>query len=475
VRRNPIAGRIVKAVTAGLLLAFSFPPLHWPVLLPFGVAFLIWALQNRTISTRQAAYTGLLTGLVFYAITLRWLFNLFGPAAVSLLFIASAFPMLFSGLYVMLRQRMLRAPNWLLASLLWAGIEYFRSELFWLSFGWMGLGYGPIENGFFGGAASVIGSYGISFLIVALGASIAESPLPSRARSVYTLVISVFWLSLFVLPVLIPFQKPEPNNPISVRLVQSRAGEPEEAIRLSMSRNAVPVDVILWPEYSVLNDPTKDDRLWPLIESLARSQHAFLILGGKEKIESNSGEPYHNTAFVLDPTGKVIGKHYKNHTVHFITDGVRGTEAKPIDSGLGKLGVAICYDMDYPDIARKLVQSGADVFLVPNMDPEEWGDLQREQHRLMFQMRAAECGRWLARADVAGGTSVAAPNGREVERIDTSEPKAMEVIVGREVGKTLYIRGGWLFGPLCFWLSVALMAITVLRRAGKALTPTILG
>jgi apolipoprotein N-acyltransferase len=135
-----------------------------------------------------------------------------------------------------------------------------------------------------------------------------------------------------------------------------------------------------------------------------------------------------------------------------------------VQTSLGKLGVAICYDMDYPDVARRLVQAGAEVFLVPNMDPDEWGELQLTQHRLMFQMRAAECGRWLARADVAGGTSVAAPNGREVERIDTAEPKAMEVIVGREQGKTLYVRGGWLFGPICFWVSVGLVAVGWFRR-----------
>src|SRR5439155_26904263 len=117
-----------------------------------------------------------------------------------------------------------------------------------------------------------------------------------------------------------------------------------------------------------------------------------------------------------------LGKHVKNHTVHFIRDGVAGTESPAIQTPIGRLGVAICFDMDYPDVARRLAQDGAEVFLVPNDDPQEWGPIQRAQHRLMFEMRAAECGRWLARADVAGGTSVAMPNGRQIVQIHTSEP-----------------------------------------------------
>ena len=52
----------------------------------------------------------------------------------------------------------------------------------------------------------------------------------------------------------------------------------------------------------------------------------------------------------------------------------------------------------------------------------------------MFRMRAAECGRWLARADVAGGTSVVAPTGHEVARVATSDPATLDAAVGRERG-----------------------------------------
>ena len=157
----------------------------------------------------------------------------------------------------------------------------------------------------------------------------------------------------------------------------------------------------------------------------------------------------------------------KNHPVHFIRDGVAGTQARAIATPLGRLGVAICFDMDYPDVARQLAQDGACAFLVPNDDPPEWGPTQREQHRLLFQMRAAECGRWLARADIAGGTSAAAPTGQEIARVRTTEPAALDVVIGREYGKTVYVRGGWRFGPLCLLTSVLLCAWAGLLRKRK--------
>lgn len=457
------------ALCAGVLFGAGFPPIDWPLFLPIAVALLISSLDCAS-TVRQASYSGLFAGLMLYAMTLPWLFRLFGPTAISLLFIAAAFPMLFGGLYFWLAGRLQArypsVPSWALAAALWTGIEYYRSELFWLNFGWMGLGYGPIEHGIFSAVASITGSYGISFVIVAMGAALSTTRASASAagpvRHILRAALIVFWLLLFLLPL----PTPQPNNPMSVRLVQSRGGEAEEAVKLSNPPEAGPVDVILWPEYSVMDDPRHDIRLWKSIQELARKNNAVVIFGGKEHI-GNSGDRYHNTAFVVDATGQLIGTHYKNHPVHFFQDGVKGTDAKPIRTPLGLLGVAICFDMDYPDVARKLVQRGAEVLLVPNMDPDEWGDLQRHQHRLMFQMRAAECGRWLARADVAGGTSVAAPNGQEVEQIGTPQPRSMDVIIGREQGKTLYVRGGWLFGPACFWLTATLTAMEALRAAAR--------
>jgi apolipoprotein N-acyltransferase len=196
---------------------------------------------------------------------------------------------------------------------------------------------------------------------------------------------------------------------------------------------------------------------------VALENHAYFLFGAKDQFNPADEAGYWNTAFLIGPDGALIGKHVKNHTVHFFRDGVPGTQARAIPTSLGRLGVAVCFDMDYPDVARRLTEDGAEVFLVPNDDPPEWGPVQRVQHRLMFQMRAAECGRWLARADVAGGTSAAAPTGQEIARVSTTQAVSLDVTIGRETGKTLFIRGGWRFGQGCFAALLALWAAGLSR------------
>ena len=210
-------------------------------------------------------------------------------------------------------------------------------------------------------------------------------------------------------------------------------------------------------------DPRKAGRLkfedyWPRLQTLAKEKNAHLIFGA-HVIKGTEEKDFENAAFVLSPRGELVGIHTKNHPVHFITDGIASATAKAIPTALGKLGVPICFDNDYPEVDRKLVQDGAEVFLVPNMDPDEWGRVQHAQHSLLFAMRAMENGRWLARADGYGGTSAVAPNGVEIAHVKNEEPQVLKVTVGRTNRLTLYSLGGWLFGPLCLIASIGLLVV----------------
>src|SRR6185436_20928499 len=82
--------RFPLSIIAALLLAGSFPPIRLPILLPFGIASLLLAIEGASI--RHSFYLGFACGIVFYGATLHWLGNLFGAAAVSLIAIAALFP-----------------------------------------------------------------------------------------------------------------------------------------------------------------------------------------------------------------------------------------------------------------------------------------------------------------------------------------------------------------------------------------------
>ncbi len=445
------------ALNAGLLFALSFPPYRLPICLPFAVALLLRGLNG--LSVRQGVMVGIACGCVYFGGTLFWLASLFGAGAISLCLILAAFVALFSALTVWLKRTLPEIPLWILAPVVWTAVEWYRSEVFVLKFGWMGLGYALVHAPRLAYGASLLGCYGLSFGVMMAGAWLASAPNSLNLRQRVAWFLPVWALSLYM-----PRPIPTPQRPLNVRLVQGMPPFTDDLIALSRSKSAAPLDIIVWPEYSLMEDPIRNTELWGQLQSLAKESRSYFLFGGKDQPNAEDEKRFWNTAYLLDPTGRLIGRHVKNHIVHFIQDGIAGTEARSIPTPLGRLGVAICFDMDYPDVARRLTQDGAEVFLVPNMDPEEWSALQRVQHRLMFQMRAIECGRWLARSDVAGGTSLVAPTGREVARIKSAASGYIDVRAGRESGRTLYIRGGWLLPYLCA-LALGLMSGLGIRRS----------
>ncbi|NLC10817.1 MAG: carbon-nitrogen hydrolase family protein, partial [Firmicutes bacterium] len=78
----------------------------------------------------------------------------------------------------------------------------------------------------------------------------------------------------------------------------------------------------------------------------------------------------YNSAPLIDDEGKVIGNYRKTHP--FAQEDVRrggwvtaGDEAKVIETKLGKIGIVICYDGDFPELVRKLALQGMEVLLRP--------------------------------------------------------------------------------------------------------------
>jgi apolipoprotein N-acyltransferase len=439
-----------------MLTAAAFAPVGKPFALVFG--FALFLISLRGASPRAGLVLGLLYGYTLFAVTLWWMWTIFGPAAITLWAISTLFPMAFGLLYTWLRIRLPRLAPALLAPILWTATEFFRSEPMRPNFGWIGFGYGLIETPGFAWIAPLAGSYAITFGVVLLAVMLAEAAQPSVLGRRRRILAACAALALWTAGFLVPPRADHIASPLRVRLVQASAGDLDTQVSLSRLAAGSRCDVIVWSEYSSVLDPyriaLRGHRI-PQVD-VARANHAMLLFGAEE--QPNLRKPgYYNTAYLLDRDGRLLGTHRKNHPVHFFEDGWASRIARPIDSPVGRIGVAICFDMDYPDVARRLAAEGARVFLVPNMDPGYWGAVQRRGHRLMFEMRAAECGRWLARADVAGGTSVVDPFGRQVRHVSTSGPCSIDAVVGLESSTTPYVRGGWRFGQACLVVAMLLL------------------
>jgi len=94
-----------------------------------------------------------------------------------------------------------------------------------------------------------------------------------------------------------------------------------------------------------------------------------------------------------------------------------GDDRAPIRVGIAPLGLLICYEAIFPEIARGAVDQGAE--LIVNITNDAWFGRSAApyQHLLMSRLRSVETGRYQIRAANTGLSAVLDPFGRELSRI----------------------------------------------------------
>ncbi|UCH33548.1 MAG: carbon-nitrogen hydrolase family protein [Armatimonadota bacterium] len=75
------------------------------------------------------------------------------------------------------------------------------------------------------------------------------------------------------------------------------------------------------------------------------------------------GDRVYNSSVLIAPDGGIIGAYHKIHpTIGEIESGITpGTEARVFDTDVGRIGMAICYDLNFPDVRDGLGAAGAEM------------------------------------------------------------------------------------------------------------------
>jgi N-carbamoylputrescine amidase len=121
-----------------------------------------------------------------------------------------------------------------------------------------------------------------------------------------------------------------------------------------------------------------------LFGALAKELGVVLVLSLFEK---RAPGLYHNTAVVIEKDGSIAGKYRKMHIPDdpayyekfYFTPGDLGF--RPIQTSTGKLGVMVCWDQWYPEAARLMALSGADILIYPTAIGWESSDAEMEKER----------------------------------------------------------------------------------------------
>lgn len=177
---------------------------------------------------------------------------------------------------------------------------------------------------------------------------------------------------------------------------------------------------------------------------------------------------YHNTAVVLEKDGTIAGKYRKMHIPDdpgfyekfYFTPGDLGFE--PIQTSVGKLGILVCWDQWFPEAARLMAMSGAELLIYPtaigwNPDDDQaeqdrqrnaWVTIQRA-HAIANGVPVVSVNRVGHESDPAGGPGtefwgtsfVAGPQGEYLFEADTESE--LSVVVPVDLARSESVRRWW--------------------------------
>jgi predicted amidohydrolase len=96
---------------------------------------------------------------------------------------------------------------------------------------------------------------------------------------------------------------------------------------------------------------------------LARKLNAYIVAG----IYEREGRVVYNTAVLLDRQGRLAGKYRKTHLPREEWEaGITPGDAYPVfTTDFGRIGLIICYDLQFPEPSRAMAAQGAEILVLP--------------------------------------------------------------------------------------------------------------
>jgi apolipoprotein N-acyltransferase len=446
----------------------GFAPIGlWPATL-LGVAALTVSVKASR-SGWAALAAGAAFGLGLTSTTLTWMAMITVGAAAGLIAVVSGWYVLL-GLLLRLASK---SPLWpVLSAGAWVSAEYAASTFPFGGFGWLRLGYAMLDSPL-AGILPVLGVGGLSFA-TALTANLAVFLV--RHRSLRPVAGgAVLGISALVLTSMAgaTIELPQSSS-VELGWVQGGApgggvfglGAPGSTTRRHAAETTVLAekildgklqqpDVVVWPENSTDTDPRTDEDTRRLVTSSSQAVRAPLLVGeilaGPGTDQRQTASQFWTSDGALDPTyvkrsivpfGEWIP--YRSLLLPLIPElryvgfqtvaGQRpGVLALPIRarSTVG-LGIMICFDVAFDQVAYDLPTNGAQVIVVQSSNAMYQGSPQVPQQFAITRARAAELRREIVVATTSGISGVIDSRGNPMTTASTGPASGVASIPVRD-------------------------------------------
>jgi apolipoprotein N-acyltransferase len=406
---------------------------------------------------------------------------------------------------------------------LWVTLELIRTYAL-SGMPWGLLGYSQYRQIEIIQIADHMGVYGVSFLIVLVNVALAEflswlmpyfrnfrpARLPWELAAMATLVVTLSWQYGLATLSETPFSG-IPRSSISVGVVQPNI---DQAVKWDTAYREQTLarfdqlteqlghatDLVVWPEAAAPFVFEREPVYQLQLIALANRAQAPILFGSPALRFYPDRRPYLlNSAYLLSPDGQLLGRYDKHHLVPFgeyiplkssllffldkMVEGIgdfeagtgptvltltpkprsasasnTGTPPKPIS-----FGVAICYEVIFPNLVRQFAANGAEFLVTVTNDAWFGHSSAASQHFSMVVFRSVENHLAFARSANTGISGFIDPFGRIVEATPIFTEQAVKATMQVWRPHTFYSRNGDVFAYGCVIICALLFLFGLFR------------
>jgi apolipoprotein N-acyltransferase len=220
-------------------------------------------------------------------------------------------------------------------------------------------------------------------------------------------------------------------------------------------------EIIAWPETGAGTLAEDAPALIGRVAAFARQHRVYLVMGVGVLTHT---EPYlRNQSVLADPDGNIAWTYDKAHPIPGMETLIPGDGRVPVlDTPYGRLASVICFDLDFPALARQAGRNDADIMVVPSNDWREFGRVHTEK----ATVRAIENGYSVVRPDTNGVSRAIDYQGRALASADFFATDRQVVVADLPISgtRTVYAAVGDLFAWACTAALALITALALTRR-----------
>jgi len=224
--------------------------------------------------------------------------------------------------------------------------------------------------------------------------------------------------------------------------VKANLAEAEKLVKIAVQQEA---ELVVLPENFAIMGMTENDKvkiaedfggglLQDYLKDLAIKYNIWLV-GGTIPLTSDEAGKVSAACLLFNPQGEVVARYNKIHLFDVTIEASNesytesetisaGNEVVVVDTPFGRLGLAVCYDLRFPELFRAMVEKKMEICALPSAFTSltgkvHWESLLRSRaiENLSFMIAADQGGYHVGGRETHGDSMIVDPWGQVLNRL----------------------------------------------------------